>query len=154
TVMPDGKSIITNDGSLQRWDVESGQPLWPDTFGLGHIDKVDALAFSADGKRLASFSSDGSVRLWDATTGRPLRVWRAYKPAQPFYHDSKILDISPDGRWILSSGWHGPIKLWDASSEKEVQSIALPPYGFLREGDLSVFQLCIRADGSRAVALF
>jgi RNA polymerase sigma factor (sigma-70 family) len=109
-VMPDGKSIITNDGSLQRWDLETGKPLWHDTFALGHIGSVNAAAFSADGKRLASFSADGSVRLWDAVTGRPLRVWRVYNPGEPSWENSKILDITPDGRWILSAGWTGPIK--------------------------------------------
>jgi RNA polymerase sigma factor (sigma-70 family) len=150
-VMPDGKSIITNDGSLQRWDLETGKPLWQDTFALGHIGRVNAAAFSADGKRLASSSADGSVRLWDTTTGRPLRVWRAYNPLAG-WGLPKILDITPDGRWILSAGLVGPIKLWDASSEKEVRSIALPPND--RGNDYrDSLQLCIRADGSQAVAL-
>jgi len=149
--MPDGKSIITNDGSLQRWDLETGKPLWQDTFALGHIGKINAMAFSADGKRLASCSADGSVRLWDSTTGRPLRVWRAYSPLAG-WGLPKILDITPDGRWILSVGLVGPIKLWDASSEKGVRSIALPPND--RGNDYrDSLQLRIRADGSQAVAL-
>jgi WD40 repeat protein len=150
-VMPDGKSIITNDGSLQRWDLDTGKPLWQDTFALGHIGRVNAAAFSSDGKRLASFSADGSVRLWDTTTGRPLRVWRAYNPGGG-WGVSKILDITPDGRGILSAGWIGPLKLWDASSEKEVRSIALPPNDRGREYH-DFLKLCIRADGSQAVAL-
>lgn len=152
--MPDGKSILTNNGSLQRWDLKTGKPLWQDTFALGHVGKVGKVAFSADGKRLASLSLDGSVRLWDATTGQPLRVWRAYRPQQYSFDFTKSLDITPDGRWTLSGGEHKPIKLWDASSEKEVRSIALPPYDRLQEFDLSVYHLRIRADGSQAVALY
>jgi WD40 repeat protein len=150
--MPDSKSIITSNGSLQRWDLETGKPLWQDTLALGHIGKVDKVAFSANGKRVASVSIDGSVRLWDATTGRPLRVWRAFRPRRHSFGEMS-LDISPDGRWIVSAGAGGIIKLWDASSEKEVRSIALPRSDRLRAAP-EVFHLRIRADGSRVVALY
>ncbi|HTU91251.1 MAG TPA: hypothetical protein VMF69_14320, partial [Gemmataceae bacterium] len=48
---PDGKTAITLTGSLlQRWDEESGRPLYPDTGSLGHASPVVALAFSPDGR--------------------------------------------------------------------------------------------------------
>jgi len=154
-VLPDGKSIISNNGSLQRWDLETGKPLWSDNFAFGHISTVNAVAFSADGKRLASVSEDGSVRLWDAVSGRPLRVWRAHEPNRPWYlADRKNLDITPDGRWILSCGSEECLKLWDASSDKVVRSIALPPRETSRPDNRPILQVRISADGSRAVGLF
>lgn len=126
---------------------------WADTFALGHIGVVDAVAFSADGKRLASVSSDGSVRLWDAATGRPLRVWRAHEPNRPWYLVA-VLDITPDGRWILSAGGEERLKLWDAWSEKVVRTIALPPRQTDRPDNRPILQVRISADGSRAVGLF
>ncbi len=152
-VMPDGKGIITNNGSLQHWDLETGQPLWSETFALGHIGKVDAVAFSADGKRLASVSADGSARLWDATTSQPLRVWRARELRRSWF-DVMVLDITPDGRWILSGDREeGLLKLWDASSEGVVRSIALPPGDERRKGKCRLFDVRIRADGSQAIGL-
>ena len=153
TVMPDGRSILTNDGSLQRWDLETGQPLWHDTFALGHIGKVNAVAFSADGKRLASIAADGSVRLWDVATGRPLRVWRPYQWRHPFYTDATVLDITPDGRWILA-GRDGRLTLCDASSEDVARSIVLPQHDQRLAIPPHIFHLRIRAEGSRAVGLF
>ncbi len=159
-MMPDGKSIITNNGSLQRWDLATGQPLWTDTFAFGHIGEVVSIAFSADGTRLVSAARDGSVRLWDTTTGKPLRIWRGHQPQRPTITTSawmaagvKTVDITPDGRRVLSAASDENIKLWDTAVEKEVCSLALPKRE-KGEGDRSVFQVRISGDGAKAVALF
>jgi WD40 repeat protein len=160
-VMPDGKGIITNNGSLQRWDLATGKPLWPDTFALGHIGEVIAVAFSADGTRLASTATDGSVRLWDTRTGRTLRLWQGHLPQRTrtsttaawIAAGAKSVDITPDGRRILSAASDEQIKLWDAAEEKEARSLILPGREKGQE-DRSIFGVRISPDGARAVALF
>src|SRR5439155_1578843 len=48
---PDGKTLITNSGALQRWELATGKPLYPDNFDHGHAQEVAALVVSADGKK-------------------------------------------------------------------------------------------------------
>jgi WD40 repeat protein len=156
---PDGNTLITNNGCLQRWDLASGKQLYADNFNDGHIDEVVNLVFSADGKRMASAAVDGSVRFWDVTTGRPIHVWRAHEarrqlPGQPTGKDGvNALDMTPDGRWIISAGSEKHLRLWDSSTGKEAGTFSIPNSGAEIRGE-HVFRLRISEDGTKAVGLF
>jgi WD40 repeat protein len=93
----------------------------------GHVDSVRAVAFSPDGKLLASGSDDQSIILWDLAQGKPRAVLEG--------HRTSIwnLAFSPDGKTLASgigqpssdrpSGWDFNIKLWDVETGRLRRSL-------------------------------
>jgi WD40 repeat protein len=69
---------------------------------------VFSVAFSPDGKTLASGSFDKTIRLWDVAKGQPIGV-----PLTG--HTDKVFSVafSPDGRTLASGSADNTIRLWD-----------------------------------------
>ncbi|KAK5205430.1 hypothetical protein LTR72_007062 [Exophiala xenobiotica] len=118
---PDGKRLASasEDGSVRLWDVAMGSTLQtlesevrPDTTGyISPLDRVVYhVAFSPDGKRLASGQWNGMVKLWDVATGSALQTLANA-------HNNYVSDVafSPDGKWLASASGEGIIKLWEAA---------------------------------------
>ncbi|WP_187414569.1 WD40 repeat domain-containing protein [Nonomuraea sp. PA05] len=115
---PDGRTLATvtqpfpccPDGAagntLTLWNLDTGTP----TRLTGHTGQVLNVAFSPDGRRIATASVDRTVLIWDSTTGAVLKTLTGHTTAV------NGVQFSPDGRLLATAGHEQTVKLWNPVS--------------------------------------
>lgn len=103
-----------------------------------HGGSVNGVAFSPDGKILASGGDDNTIRLWDRTTGRELRALRG--------HGERVTAITfvQNGKMLASASLDTTVRLWDTATGKEVRRLT----GHTRH----VLSLVVATDGKTLVS--
>jgi WD40 repeat protein len=84
----------------------------------GHSDDVYSVAFSPNGRILASGSVDNTIKLWDSASGSELRTLVGH------HHVVASVTFSPDGLRLASGSQDGTVKIWDVASGRELQTLA------------------------------
>jgi WD40 repeat protein len=98
------------------WEVATGKV----TELAGHTAWVRGVAFSPDGKRLASCSHDGTAILWDVAARRSIA------PLPAHHAQVTAVAFSPDGRLLATGSDDATIKLWDAATFQQVSMLRSP----------------------------
>jgi WD40 repeat protein len=162
---PDGKQIVTHamyakDSNVIIWDVETGKKLHTQKLG----DSVLSVAFSLDGKKIASVSDDQTVCIWDtesgsANFGKVLHQWvwggpMAIGPG-PLGPPSYVAFFS-DGKRIHIGGIFSHL-IRDVESGKDLQVCAVDVEGALKifgagEGIRLPTSTKLSPDGKRIIA--
>ncbi|HKB38374.1 MAG TPA: WD40 repeat domain-containing protein, partial [Gemmataceae bacterium] len=148
---PDGRLLATVDGTgrpggqgaeaarCHLWDVRSGELVrkFPITDGCRTV------AFSPDGRYLATCGWTRTIRLWEVMTGQEVRSWSGVRAAV------NHVGFAPDGRTLASAERTGnqveddcSVHLWDVDSAKELAS-------FKGHGQGEISALAFTADGKR-----
>ena len=132
---------LTHDGSLvaaggldntvKVWDVATGAELYTLP---GQLGAPRFMAFSPDGKQLATAGDDGIVHLCDSAAGTTIRDLVLNRTAHPisrigcfaFSPDGKCLAVTPQ---VLFSDRRDALTLWDVSSGQHLRSFADATWG-------------------------
>ena len=83
----------------------------------GHTETVTHVAFSPDGKILASSARDETIRLWNTEIGESLlSLSNATHPI--------ALKFSTDGKTLISQNWNGTVWFWDITTGKQLNMLS------------------------------
>ena len=104
----------------------------------GHSNYVSSVAWSPDGKLIASASGDGTVQVWNASTGAHVLIYRG--------HSQDVLTVawSPNGQYIASAGIDTTVQIWNASTGQHI-------YTYRGHSD-AVFAVAWSPDSTRIVS--
>jgi WD40 repeat protein len=111
---PDGAVLATGgmDNTLRLWDTATGQQISEH----GHYGQVYSIAWSQDGKFIATGSND--VKLWDIKQGKVVRNFLR-PPPQPNRNEYFMqVVLSPDGRMVASQSEQF-FRLWEIASGQQ-----------------------------------
>jgi WD40 repeat protein len=143
---PDGRLLLAAGSRVQLWKLND-----PETYALqvqrrhaiqAHGFFLRSVAFSPDGKTLASCADEGSVKLWNVATGELRQTLDCNQRIDPDYEVAQVVFL-PDGERLIFAGGaqtkYGDAWIYDWRRDKllhrleghtePVQSIALLPDG-------------------------
>ena len=112
--------LPARSGEVLIWDVEQRKLL---RSIHGHSDCIYGVAFSPDGKSIATASYDKLVKLWDIATEKEVRTYKDHIDAV------YAVEFTPDGKRLVSGSADRTIKIWDVATGDRLYTLSEPQDG-------------------------
>ena len=127
---PDGKLLLTCEmGNVSEAGGSGGPPqLWEADTGklqatLSGAEDFTYVAFSADGKLVATGQNDGTARLWEVGTGKAVATVSG-DTTGTLKDRIREITLSRDGRWMATRAFGGAVRLWPIPSAQTLVELA------------------------------
>jgi WD40 repeat protein len=129
---PAGRVLATAQLTTVRfWDASTHRQLG---VPLHTEDPIPAMAFSPDGKTLATTSSQGSIQLWDVNARRQRGdAIRASDAKEELERPINKVAFSPDGRRLATAGADKAVRLWDTVTHRQIGTTFTGHTGSVRD---------------------
>jgi WD40 repeat protein/serine/threonine protein kinase len=114
----DGQALLAaSDRTVRIWNLAAAREK---LILREHVGGVPTVAFSPDGKFLASAGKDRAVRIWDPATGRLVHKLTGFDEAV------ETVAFSPDGALLATGDWAGGIRFWQIPTWQELPVLHHP----------------------------
>lgn len=114
-INPNGRTFVCvdQDKKIQLWSTSLEQNITLDNY---HIDSIDRVVFSPDGKLIASCSGGQTICIWNRASGEKIAAFSGGK------QQVRALKFDPRGRYLISSAGEN-ICLWDSKTWKKQREL-------------------------------